>query len=145
MSDNNESVETSSTDVQKEKREPVKFDKETSVWKDPILETDDYLAYEDQFPVTQGHVLFVPKDDTFATLASAFIAAYASGMNSVQAEGNEKAFTGFNLGMNVGSTAGQTVNWPHIHLIPRKEGDTEDPTGGVRNVIPGKGNYKENK
>lgn len=45
--------------------------------------------------------------------------------------------------MNYGKTAGQTVDWPHIHLIPRQTGDVADPTGGVRNIIPGKGNYKK--
>ena len=48
---------------------------------------------------------------------------------------------GFNIGMNYGSAAGQTVEWPHVHLIPRHVGDVKDPTGGVRNTIPGKGNY----
>lgn len=124
-----------------EKREPIKYDIENGVWKDPILETDHYFAFSDQFPVSDGHALFVPKDDTFESLAQSFIAAYASGINSSGPEG----FAGFNIGMNVGKAAGQTVDWPHIHLIPRREGDVEDPTGGVRNVIPGKGNYKENK
>ncbi len=50
---------------------------------------------------------------------------------------------GFNIGMNIGKAAGQTVSWPHVHLIPRREGDMEDPTGGVRHVIPEKGNYKK--
>jgi diadenosine tetraphosphate (Ap4A) HIT family hydrolase len=49
---------------------------------------------------------------------------------------------GFNIGINYGAAAGQTVNWPHIHLIPRRNGDVEDPVGGVRNTIPGKGNYR---
>ena len=63
----------------------------------------------------------------------------------INSSSTEGGFKGFNIGMNVGSSAGQTVDWPHIHLIPRREGDVEDPTGGVRNVIPGKGNYKEDK
>ena len=45
--------------------------------------------------------------------------------------------------MNYGKAAGQTVPWPHVHLIPRRNGDMEDPTGGVRHVIPEKGNYKK--
>jgi diadenosine tetraphosphate (Ap4A) HIT family hydrolase len=49
---------------------------------------------------------------------------------------------GFNVGLNYGKAAGQTVDWPHIHLIPRRTDDVKDPVGGVRNVIPGKGNYK---
>jgi diadenosine tetraphosphate (Ap4A) HIT family hydrolase len=45
--------------------------------------------------------------------------------------------------MNWGEAAGQTVAYPHVHLIPRRKGDVEDPVGGVRNTIPGKGNYKK--
>ena len=50
---------------------------------------------------------------------------------------------GFNIGINNGEVAGQTVMWPHVHLIPRREGDTPNPKGGVRHVIPLKGNYEE--
>jgi diadenosine tetraphosphate (Ap4A) HIT family hydrolase len=49
----------------------------------------------------------------------------------------------FNIGLNSGEAAGQTVMYPHIHLIPRRWGDVEDPVGGVRNTIPGKGNYRK--
>lgn len=49
---------------------------------------------------------------------------------------------GFNVGVNDGATAGQTVFHCHVHLIPRREGDVDDPTGGVRNVIPGIGAYR---
>ena len=45
--------------------------------------------------------------------------------------------------MNCGTAAGQTVDWPHVHLIPRFTGDVADPVGGVRNTIPGKGNYRK--
>jgi diadenosine tetraphosphate (Ap4A) HIT family hydrolase len=50
---------------------------------------------------------------------------------------------GYNIGMNSREAAGQTVMYPHIHMIPRRKGDCEDPVGGVRNVIPGKGNYRK--
>jgi len=56
-----------------------------------------------------------------------------------------KICDGFNIGQNVGEAAGQTVMYPHVHLIPRKKGDMEDPRGGVRNVIPAKGNYLNSK
>jgi diadenosine tetraphosphate (Ap4A) HIT family hydrolase len=55
----------------------------------------------------------------------------------------EGEFDAFNIGYNHGVAAGQTVMYPHIHLIPRRKGDVEDPVGGVRNTIPGKGNYKK--
>lgn len=48
---------------------------------------------------------------------------------------------GFNIGINVGEAAGQTVFHVHIHVIPRYKGDVDNPTGGVRNVIPGHGDY----
>jgi hypothetical protein len=47
------------------------------------------------------------------------------------------------VGINNGVAAGQSVMWPHVHLIPRREGDTPNPKGGVRNVIPLKGNYED--
>jgi diadenosine tetraphosphate (Ap4A) HIT family hydrolase len=49
---------------------------------------------------------------------------------------------GFNIGLNQGQSAGQTVMYPHVHLIPRHHGDCADPTGGVRGVIFGQQNYK---
>ena len=48
----------------------------------------------------------------------------------------------FNVGINIGTAAGQTCDWPHVHLIPRRPGDMQDPTGGVRHVVPEKGNYR---
>jgi diadenosine tetraphosphate (Ap4A) HIT family hydrolase len=48
---------------------------------------------------------------------------------------------GFNIGINIGNSAGQTIPHVHIHLIPRYKGDVANPTGGVRGIIPGKGNY----
>jgi diadenosine tetraphosphate (Ap4A) HIT family hydrolase len=49
--------------------------------------------------------------------------------------------SGFNLGMNGAETGGQTISHAHVHLIPRRQGDVEDPRGGVRNVIPGQAIY----
>jgi diadenosine tetraphosphate (Ap4A) HIT family hydrolase len=54
---------------------------------------------------------------------------------------NDATVSGFNIGMNVGESAGQTVMHAHIHLIPRRDGDTPTPRGGVRGVIPGKRSY----
>lgn len=54
----------------------------------------------------------------------------------------DPAITGFNIGINNGLDAGQTIFHCHVHLIPRRKGDVVDPTGGVRNLIPGMGNYK---
>ncbi len=110
-------------------------------WKDPIQEDFHVAIYRDGFPVSHGHLLFVPKYDTPELVQEAFYDAYKYGLALVKSG----QIDGFNLGMNYGKSAGQTVMYPHIHLIPRYEGDVKDPTGGVRNVIPGKGNYKTNQ
>lgn len=107
-------------------------------WTDPISEDFHVVVYKDKFPVTDGHLLFVPQYNTPAVIQDAFYDAYRKGIEMV-AKGECE---GFNIGMNFGAVAGQTVMYPHIHLIPRRTGDVADPTGGVRNVIPGKGRYK---
>jgi diadenosine tetraphosphate (Ap4A) HIT family hydrolase len=56
-------------------------------------------------------------------------------------DASAKPPNGYNIGLNVGAAAGQTVPHLHVHVIPRYEGDVPDPRGGVRHVIPGKGNY----
>ena len=61
---------------------------------------------------------------------------------SVLAESISPSVMGFNIGLNVGKIAGQSVMHCHIHLIPRREGDVENPQGGVRSVIPLKQHYK---
>jgi ATP adenylyltransferase len=58
---------------------------------------------------------------------------------------DDPTIEGFNIGMNCGEVAGQTVFHCHVHLIPRRRGDVENPRGGVRHVIAGKGHYKESK
>jgi diadenosine tetraphosphate (Ap4A) HIT family hydrolase len=84
--------------------------------------------------------LYVPKDNDNANwIVRAFEDALADG-NAMVKEGR---CDGFNIGLNSGEAAGQTVMYPHVHLIPRRIGDVEDPVGGVRNTIPGKGNYRK--
>lgn len=56
---------------------------------------------------------------------------------------NDTKISGFNIGINEGKSAGQTIMHLHIHIIPRFVGDLDDPIGGVRNTIPGMGNYKK--
>jgi len=98
-------------------------------------------VFEDGFPVTQGHSLFVPKENTAEAIARCVQAAVEQGNLNVNAEEND--VTGYNIGLNIGASAGQTCMYPHVHLIYRRDGDCSDPVGGVRNVIPGKGNYKK--
>ena len=108
-------------------------------WTDVQLETKEFVVYNDGFPVTPGHALIVPRESNLQNLLRCFNYAMQMGNANVEGEGNE--ITGFNVGINVGESAGQTVMYPHVHLIFRRDGDTKDPTGGVRNVIPGSGNY----
>ena len=107
-------------------------------WTEILIDTREYTVFKDGFPVTEGHVLFVPKVEDWDHLAKCYKAAYAWGHEWV-----EKGYCdSYNIGQNVGEEAGQTVMWPHVHLIPRRKGDMEDPRGGVRHVIPEKGNYR---
>jgi len=117
--------------------EPTHIEDSSAPW-DDLVEEDFHLAvYRDRYPVTEGHLLYVPKYNTVAILVEAMESAVLFGTTKVQ----EGEWDGFNVGINVGSAAGQTVDWPHVHLIPRRKGDMEDPRGGVRNCIPSKGNY----
>lgn len=119
---------------------PDTIEDSTAPW-DNIVSEDFHVAiYKDKYPVSIGHLLFVPKYNTIAVLMDAFEDAVKLGKKMVK----DGQWDGFNIGLNYGKPAGQTVDWPHVHLIPRYEGDVADPIGGVRNVIPGKGNYKKN-
>jgi len=111
----------------------------------PILaETKLSLAVLDGFPVSKGHTLVIPKrhvallwEMTTEEYADAF-ALVRQVKDILQEQFNPQ---GFNVGVNCAEAAGQTVFHAHIHLIPRYTGDVPNPRGGVRNVIPGKGNY----
>jgi ATP adenylyltransferase len=107
-------------------------------WDNLIDEKASVMVYLDKYPCTEGHRLYVPKDDNNANwIVRAFENALADGNTMV----NEGFCDGFNIGLNMGVAAGQTVMYPHVHLIPRRTGDVADPVGGVRNTIPGRGNY----
>ena len=110
-------------------------------WRDPIKENEQMLVFVDNFPVSDaGHFLFVPKTNDIKDIADCLISATKQGALFVE----EGRCDGFNIGINYGESAGQTVDWPHVHLILRVTGDCANPTGGVRNVIPGKGDYTTN-
>jgi diadenosine tetraphosphate (Ap4A) HIT family hydrolase len=111
----------------------------TAPWTELVKEDFHVAVYKDKYPVSFGHLLFVPKYNSISILSNAFEDAVRYGQAMIKAG----EWDGFNVGLNYGTVAGQTVNWPHIHCIPRYVGDVEDPIGGVRNVIPGKGNYKK--
>jgi diadenosine tetraphosphate (Ap4A) HIT family hydrolase len=108
-------------------------------WTNVMYDTRDFVVFEDAYPVTEGHTLVVPKINTQEELLKCFRFAVTMGNDNVSAAGT--TITGYNIGLNIGESAGQTCMYPHVHLIFRRDGDTEDPRGGVRHVIPEKGNY----
>lgn len=107
-------------------------------WTEIEFRSKTFWVFKDAYPVTEGHLLFVPTYKKSENLYDCFKAAYKFGYDGVEAE----KWDGFNVGQNVGEAAGQTVMYPHVHMIPRRNGDMPDPRGGVRHVIPEKGNYK---
>lgn len=111
-----------------------------------VAEFDTVWAFEDRYPVTAGHHLVVPKrhtPDWFAmTAKERRDADDLIRILKERIESADRAVRGFNIGINCGRYAGQTIFHAHIHLIPRRCGDTENPAGGVRGVIPGKMAYE---
>jgi diadenosine tetraphosphate (Ap4A) HIT family hydrolase len=103
------------------------------------------FAIRDGFPVTSGHVLVIPKRevadwfDATPQERQALLELVDKVKSSLDA--SEDPPDGYNIGMNLGAAAGQTVFHLHLHVIPRRHGDMPDPRGGVRHVIPDKGNY----
>jgi diadenosine tetraphosphate (Ap4A) HIT family hydrolase len=108
-------------------------------WSNVTYDTRDYVVYEDLYPVTLGHTLVVPKENTQECILKCFKFAMEMGTMNVEAETNP--ITGFNVGINMGESAGQTCMYPHVHLIFRRNGDMKEPAGGVRGVIPEKQKY----
>ncbi len=131
-------IEESVTKLYNGAEENKELDLATVPWSDPILETDEMYVFRDGFPVTNGHLLFVPKYNEPGYVCDCFVEAYRQGLQMQQVG----QWDGFNIGLNQGEAAGQTVMWPHVHLIPRRKGDMQDPRGGVRHVIPSQGNYR---
>ena len=111
-----------------------------------LLQNSLALIVRDQYPVSEWHLLIIPKRHTagYFALGSAEVRAchqlLAEARNLVLKQ--DSTVRGFNVGINSGSVAGQTVMHSHIHLIPRREGDSPNPRGGVRGVVPGKADYK---
>ena len=98
----------------------------------PIFENKHTAVFKDKYPCVPGHTLFIPKEDTAEVIGESYKLAYYCGKEWIKA-GKMK---GFNVGMNIGNCAGQTIMWPHIHFIPRHEGDAEKK-GGMRHAHPG--------
>ena len=107
-----------------------------------IKECDSVIAIRDKYPVSEYHMLVLPRRHTpdFFTMtprekddAEKLILLLKEEIMK-----NDGSVAGFNIGINCGEAAGQTIMHAHIHLIPRRHGDTPNPRGGVRGVIPAK-------
>jgi ATP adenylyltransferase len=103
------------------------------------------LAIRDNHPVTELHTLVISKRHaaTFFDLFEPEKRAINQLLDEVRIDILDKdaSVSGFNIGMNSGETTGQTIDHAHVHLIPRHQGDVQEPRGGVRGVIPGKAVY----
>jgi len=101
-------------------------------------------ALADAFPVSPGHTLVIPRRHVcdFFGLSPTELSAVLELLFRMRSRlAAEHQPDGFNVGVNVGAAAGQTVMHAHVHLIPRYFGDATEPQGGVRNVIEGMGRY----
>ncbi len=109
-----------------------------------LLQNELAYVLEDRFPVNPGHLLIIPRRHVgdFFLLDRAEQAALLELLQQAKAYVDKQYQpAGYNIGINVGETAGQTINHVHVHLIPRYHGDTANPRGGVRGVIPARQAY----
>ena len=110
-----------------------------------IVSNDLVYALADTNPVTPGHSLVIPRRHTpdYFTMTDEERCAAAALVDELRQTllRRDPAIDGFNVGVNCGAVAGQTIFHAHIHLIPRRQGDTPWPRGGVRGVVPAKMNY----
>ena len=107
------------------------------------------FASYDSYPVSKYHCLIIPKRhiNDFFDLTTEELLSCNDIIKKVKDEiiNKDKTVKGFNLGTNIGKISGQSILHCHFHLIPRREGDVENPQGGVRSVIPNKQYYKRKK
>lgn len=109
-----------------------------------VGESDLSFAIHDKFPVSKGHVLIIPKrhcENFFVLNINEQNDAFGLVNKMKKYLDLEFSPDGYNIGINIGAAAGQTINHVHIHIIPRYNGDMTDPKGGVRGVIPDKQKY----
>lgn len=110
-----------------------------------IIDSNDLaIVIRDGFPISQGHTLIIPKRHTgsfFDTSNEEKLALFELIERTKLKIDQEFHPDSYNIGINDGPAAGQTVPHLHIHLIPRYKGDQEDPRGGVRWIIPSKAKY----
>ena len=111
-----------------------------------IIESNELaLAFYDNYPVTKYHTLVIPRRHVLDYFELTKIEHDAIQellySHKERLQNLDSTITGFNIGINVGKDAGQSIFHVHVHLIPRRHGDMEDPKGGVRGVIPEKQKY----
>ena len=115
--------------------------------KESVSADENELAYAsyDSYPVTDQHCLIIPKRhvENYFDLTEEEIIACDQLIKKIKKkiESKDGTIKGFNIGTNSGKVAGQSIMHCHIHLIPRRKGDVENPQGGVRSVIPLKQHY----
>jgi len=113
--------------------------------KELVFENELAYASYDSYPVSIHHCLIIPKrhiNDFFELTDSEIIACNQLIKKAKkQIEIEDPTVSGYNIGANSGIVAGQSIMHCHIHLIPRREGDVDNPQGGVRSVIPSKQHY----
>ncbi len=118
-----------------------------SIKKDDIVH-ENHLSYAsyDSYPVTKDHCLIIPKRHikNYFDLNNEELIACNDLIKIIKNEilEKDKSVKGFNLGTNIGKFSGQSIYHCHLHLIPRREKDVDNPQGGVRSVIPNKQHYK---
>ena len=105
---------------------------------------------DSSYPVSSQHCLIIPKRHVkdYFDLSEEEVLGCDQLIKKIKikVENNDKTIKGFNIGINSGKEAGQSIMHCHIHLIPRREGDVQNPQGGVRGVIPSKQHYiRKNK
>ena len=109
-------------------------------------ENDLAYASYDTYPVSDQHCLIIPKRHVvdYFELSDEELIACNDLIKIIKQEvqDKDKSIKAFNIGTNAGKISGQSIMHCHIHLIPRREGDVENPQGGVRSVIPKKQHYK---
>ena len=110
-----------------------------------VAANDLAIAFRDRFPVSPGHTLVITRRhaETWFEATRDEQVAVLDLINEVKnCLDDELHPDGYNVGFNAGEAAGQTIPHLHVHVIPRFAGDVDDPTGGVRLVVPDKGNYR---
>lgn len=113
-------------------------------WDNILFETPKRISFFDEYPVSKGHTLLIPKEhfETYFDLSDEYIKSIDATIKQAKKILDEKFHSdGYNIGFNCGKTAGQSIMHFHIHVIPRYNGDVENPRGGIRGVIPNKQNY----